>query len=256
MPPPRTRQQVGPIAALAVDLDRTLLRVGWAPSRIAIRALREAQAMGLRTLLVSGRTYPQLSSLAREFGHLDGIVAENGAVVEVPLGSQPRTFGARTASFARVRCRRVPDLDLELGEVVIAVPLEEEAKLRRCLKGLRVEIVRNIDRAMALPTGVSKLSGTQVALRRLRVEPGRLAAIGDAENDVALLRGAGLSGAVSNAQRAVKAVAAYRCEEAFERGVLEFVQGPVRVWARLPGGAIVLSAAGPGATGAPRPRAC
>ena len=79
--------------------------------------------MGLRTLLVSGREYSQLSRFAAEFGDLDGIVAENGAVIEAPLGTSPRVVGRRGVVSVRRSLEGRPDLHCEFGQVVVSVRL-------------------------------------------------------------------------------------------------------------------------------------
>jgi hydroxymethylpyrimidine pyrophosphatase-like HAD family hydrolase len=81
---------------------------------------------------------------------------------------------------------------------------------------------------MVVPTGLSKSSGVRIALRRLGLASFGYAAIGDGENDVDLLRDADLSAAVANAVPAARAVVDYVCRQSFDRGVLEFVNGPLR----------------------------
>lgn len=208
-------------------MDRTLLRPGKSPGRAAHLALSTARAMGLRTLLVSGRTYPELIRFARAFGDLDGIVAENGAVVEAPLGSLRTVVGRRRAERARRRLAGHGGLHCEFGEVVISAPRAERRQLRRAVTGLSVSLVPNVDRLMVVPEGVSKSTGTRRALRQLGFAHATYAAVGDGENDVALLRGASLSGAVANARPEVRRVADYVCRGRFDRGVLEFVRGPL-----------------------------
>lgn len=215
------------IAAFATDLDRTLLRPGGSPSPVGRTALREAQAMGLRTLLVSGRAYSELGRLARDFGAVDGIVAENGAVVEAPLGSPPTVVGGRSMARARRRLKDRQELHCEFGEVIVSVPRREQRLLAETLAGLSVRVTRNVDRLMVLPGSVTKRSGTRLALRQLGLGRSGYAAIGDAENDLDLLRGARFAGAVANAEPSVREAAAYVCRGRCERGVLEFVRGPL-----------------------------
>ena len=103
----------------------------------------------------------------------------------------------------------------------------EAVRAGRLVRDLPVDLVANVDRTMILPTGVTKASGMQLALRALRLRADRFAAIGDAENDLPLLRDAALSGAVRNAEPRVVAAADYVCQKTFGAGVEEFVRGPV-----------------------------
>jgi hydroxymethylpyrimidine pyrophosphatase-like HAD family hydrolase len=213
--------------ALGVDLDRTILREGRRIAPAAHTALREAHRMGLRTILVSGRLRPRLVELARELEDFDALVAENGAVVQSPMGASARIFGRRTASNVLRRLEAVPGLEVERGEVIVSAGLPEGRTLRTAVAGLPVGLVRNVDRWMVLPDGVNKASGMEAALRGLGLAGRPFAAIGDAENDLDLLRAASLSGAVANAEPAVLASVDFVCKRSFAGGVLEFVRGPV-----------------------------
>jgi hydroxymethylpyrimidine pyrophosphatase-like HAD family hydrolase len=217
----------GRISALATDLDRTLIRPGTRPGATAQRALQEAQELGLRTLLVSGRSYSALIPYARTLGHLDSIVAENGAVVEAPVGSRPTIFGARKMAEVRRRVGARPDLRAEFGVVIFSVPRSEGRRLRSLVSGLPVQVVANVGSLNIGPAGVSKRSGIRLALHRLGLARANYAAIGDAENDLEMLRDAELSGAVANAVPSVRVSVDYRCRARYARGVLEFVRGPV-----------------------------
>jgi hypothetical protein len=183
--------------------------------------------MGLRTLIVSGREYAELLPFVRRFGPLDGIVAENGAVVQAPLGAAPVIVGGSGAAAIRQRLRSIPGVHARFGRVVGSVPLPERVRLCAALRGFRVRLVANVDRIMALPEGVDKATGTRLALHRLGVGRAGFAAIGDAENDLDLLRAAELSGAVRNAEGIVRASVGYVCRGSYSAGVLEFVRGPL-----------------------------
>ncbi|MGA8542136.1 MAG: HAD family hydrolase [Thermoplasmata archaeon] len=211
----------------ATDLDRTLLTPGERPSAAARAAVRGARELGLKTLLVSGRRYRELREYSHEFGEFDGIVAENGALIEAPLGTTPVVIGRRTGARVRDRLEADVSLPVEFGEVVASVPREMRPRLRRAVAGLPVDLVANVGHVMVLPHGVTKASGTRRALRQLRIPGAGYAAIGDAENDLDLLRGAVLSGAVANAVPEVRGAADYLCRAPSATGVLEFVVGPL-----------------------------
>jgi len=184
--------------------------------------------MGLVALLVSGRPYDDLVRTARQVGQWDGLVAEDGAVVQAPYESPPTARGCPTAQAVRQRLLSSPGLHPELGQIVASVPRREGVTLRRAVRGLRVRVVANVDRLMVLPAGVNKGAGVQTALRRLGLRRTGYAAIGDAENDLEMLEGAHLSAAVRNALPRVRAAVEYRCRGSFDEGVLEFVRGPLR----------------------------
>jgi hydroxymethylpyrimidine pyrophosphatase-like HAD family hydrolase len=216
--------------ALTVDFDRTLVGTRPRPTRTAREALAEAKAMGLKTLLVSGRTYPLLRRFARAFPTLDGIVAENGAVVEAPFGRRPVVVGGRVAAQVRERLAPLRGLRPHFGLVVASVLRKDRGRVQAAVRGLSIRVTANRDRVMVLPRAVTKESGVRLALRGLGVSGGAFAAIGDAENDVDLLRAAGLAGAVANATPEVRRLADYVAQDRYARGVREFVRGPIRDW--------------------------
>jgi hydroxymethylpyrimidine pyrophosphatase-like HAD family hydrolase len=226
----RFARKVPRLSAFATDLDRTIVKVGDRPSLRARTALRRAQELGLQTLLISGRRYPDLLPYVRELRHLDGVVAENGAIVEAPLGSAPRVFGRDVGATIRARVARVPGLSAECGEVVVSVWNRDAARVRRAVVGLPVEIIGNVRKVMVLPRGVTKGTGTRRALRSLGHTNGGYAAIGDAENDLDLLERAAISGAVANAEPVVRRAVDYVSRRRYDAGVLEFVLGPVTAY--------------------------
>jgi hydroxymethylpyrimidine pyrophosphatase-like HAD family hydrolase len=226
----RPRDSASPLVAFVTDFDRTLQRPGGRPTQAARGALRTARALGLRTILVSGREYVELGRLARGFGRWDALVAEDGAVVEAPRGSPPKVFGRRAAVEIRRRLTHHPKLQGDWGEVVYSLARGHRRRLVRMLSGLPVHVTANVDRLMVVPAGVNKLTGVRVALRQLGLGNRPYAAIGDAENDVEMLKGAALSGTVGNGRPEVRRVADYIAVNRFDRGVREFAEGPLRAW--------------------------
>jgi hydroxymethylpyrimidine pyrophosphatase-like HAD family hydrolase len=66
--------------ALACDYDGTLAwRDAMAPA--AVTAVRRAREAGLRIILVTGRTFFELTRVCADLELFDAVVAENGAVV-------------------------------------------------------------------------------------------------------------------------------------------------------------------------------
>jgi hypothetical protein len=76
---------------------------------------------------------------------------------------------------------------------------------------------------MVLPAGINKAVGTKYALRKLAISPHEIAAIGDSENDHALLRLAECPVAVANALDAIKESAAFVTKSPAGEGVTELI---------------------------------
>jgi len=157
-------------------------------------------------------------------------VAENGAVIEAPVGSAPWVRRGTVGRRVRHRLGSAPRLEVEYGLVIASVPLAERRRIESLLDGLPVYFEENVDRAMVLPMGVTKASGVRCAIRRLGLGARGYAAVGDAHNDVPMLRSAAYSAAVANAEASARRAADYRCLESEARGVREFVLGPLEAW--------------------------
>jgi len=221
----RDRANGRSIRALSVDLDRTLGPAGRGPSPEGLEALLEARRIGLRVVVASGRTLPDLRRffLGREI--VDAFVAENGAIIYLPDAAIERTMGRAIGSLVRRRMRSNPPRPIVFGRVVASFPLSMRSWAERRLRGVHVDFVRNVDRFMVLPTGVTKARGVEQALRYWGFPDRAYAAIGDAENDVPMLEHAALSATVRNAVPAARRAASVHCRAAMGRGVLEFVTG-------------------------------
>ena len=88
------------------DLDGTLLdhdSYDWQP---AAGTLDELKARGIPVVLVSSKTMAELEEHRRALG-LDGpVIAENGAVIDVPEGYFPQAIGTGTGSLRRSELQR------------------------------------------------------------------------------------------------------------------------------------------------------
>lgn len=69
--------------------------------------------------------------------------------------------------------------------------------------------------------GVDKADAMQSLCKILQIHPKEVLAIGDSQNDIALLRAAGIGAAVQNAEEEVKRYADYVCKQGYTEGVLE-----------------------------------
>jgi hydroxymethylpyrimidine pyrophosphatase-like HAD family hydrolase len=215
------------VEAFAVDLDRTLIRPEAGDLRLAAQILRSVREMGLRVILVTGREYSALTRFSTRLRYVDALVAENGAVIEAPRGGRIRVVGRSTGVRVRQRLAQSHWTDFDHGLVVVSVAGAARRKIETILKGLEVAYVTNVDRVMILPKGVTKATGTRRALEALHLGSRPFAAVGDAENDLPLLRAAAVSGAVRNAQSRVRASVDHVSRESFTAGVAEFVRGPL-----------------------------
>jgi hydroxymethylpyrimidine pyrophosphatase-like HAD family hydrolase len=101
--------------------------------------------------------------------------------------------------------------------------------LRKLLEAMRecrldLEVISNKGSVMALPAGVTKATGLLGALREMQIAAQDLVAVGDAENDIAMLELAGLGVAVAGALEPVKQSADMVTSADAGEGVIELIE--------------------------------
>ena len=210
--------------ALATDYDGTIAHHGMVDPA-TVDALQQFKGTGRKLLLVTGREIPDLHSVFSETGIFDLIVAENGALLywpgtkkEKPLApTPPREF----ADLLRQRGVNT----LSVGRVIVATVDPYETEVRNAISELQLplDVIPNKGSVMVLPKGVDKGFGLAAALDGLQITRGEIVAVGDAENDHSLLRGAGFSAAVANALPELKKEAQWTTPSGHGAGVRELI---------------------------------
>jgi HAD superfamily hydrolase (TIGR01484 family) len=191
--------------ALAADYDGTLAHHGKVdePTWAALRRLRES---GRKLIMVTGR---QLDDLLAQIEHpelFDRIVAENGALLYRPDGKRTRTLAEPPPpAFAEELRGRGVD-PVATGHVIVATWSPHEDTVLHAIRelGLELQVIFNKGAVMVLPTGVNKATGLRAALSELELSAHNVVAVGDAENDHALLAMAECGVAVANALDSLK----------------------------------------------------
>jgi hypothetical protein len=194
-------------SALAVDYDGTAAEEGRiAPEvRTVIGTLR---SQGITVVLVTGRIVADLRGLLGDLRLFNAIVAENGAVVLFPESGRTQVLGAAPpAHFLEELNRR--GVEFRIGQCVVEAHAEEAGASLGTLRDLRLPLVLafNRDRLMILPQTVNKANGLREALAALRLSSHNTVAVGDAENDHALLESVELGAAVAWGSEALKSIA-------------------------------------------------
>jgi hydroxymethylpyrimidine pyrophosphatase-like HAD family hydrolase len=215
--------------ALATDYDGTLAHDGRVSGE-TLEALRRLKESGRKVILVSGRQLPELQEAFPESDLCDLIVAENGALLwnpqtrtETPLAKPP------PPRFAE-ELRRRGALPLAEGRVIVATWEPHETTVFETIRdlGLEMQVIFNKGAVMILPSGVNKASGLQAALSLLGLSPHNVVAVGDAENDHAMLELCEAGVATSNALPSLKEGADLVTEGDHGRGVTELIDRLLR----------------------------
>ncbi len=190
--------------ALACDFDGTLAvddRIG-----SSVRdALERARKAGLRLVLVTGRTFFELTRVCDCLELFDGVVAENGAVIYYPGSAMIRDQGPSVPGRLLDELER-RGIYYQVGRVIVGTGRADEPAVREALRaaGVTRDLIMNRAALMLLPSGVSKGSGVQQVLRFLDLSSHDVLALGDAENDLALFDACGFSACPGNSIAVVR----------------------------------------------------
>ncbi len=192
--------------ALAADYDGTLATHGRA-DEVVLPALSRVSASGRKLLLVTGRELGDLKVVFPQLGLFDCIVAENGGLLYRPASGEEILVcdPPDPNLIAALRGRQIP---FSAGRAIIATDDEHHTAVASAIHELslaeRVHIILNKGSLMILPAGVDKSTGLIAALKVFHIAPVNVVAIGDAENDIAMLAVCGCGAAVANALPQVK----------------------------------------------------
>ncbi len=185
---------------LAVDFDGTIARDG----RVAattVAALERLAATGRKLVLVTGRELDELLAVFPEIEVFDRVVAENGALLYCPATRKRKALGESPPAPFVLELQRRGVEPLSVGESIVATVHPNETAVLETIRdlGLELQVIFNKGAVMVLPASVNKASGLKAALADLGLSARNVVAIGDAENDHALLREAEYGVAVANA---------------------------------------------------------
>ena len=194
--------------ALASDYDGTLAKDGEV-SAATLEALRRFKARGGRLILVTGRVLPELIEVFPALEVCDLVVAENGALLFWPESGEVRLLAAPPPPAFAETLARLGAEPLSVGRCIVATRTPHDVAVLKTIEAMQLDlaIIFNKGAVMVLPSGVSKASGLEAALAALDLKAQETVGVGDAENDLAMLKLCGLGVAVANALDSVKAAA-------------------------------------------------
>ncbi|QLL63801.1 HAD-IIB family hydrolase [Sinorhizobium mexicanum] len=212
------------LMALATDYDGTLAEDGVVRQE-TLEALKRLKETGRRLLLVTGRELPDLKRVFPHTDLFDKIVVENGALLYSPDSEEEKPVAPAPPPEFVERLRQKGVDDISVGRSVVATWEPHQAAALEAINelGLELEIIFNKGAVMVLPTGVNKATGLKSALEEMQLSFLNVVAVGDAENDHALLRTAGCGAAVANALPALKDTADLVLVGARGEGVEELI---------------------------------
>jgi hydroxymethylpyrimidine pyrophosphatase-like HAD family hydrolase/energy-coupling factor transporter ATP-binding protein EcfA2 len=209
---------------LATDYDGTLATDERVPAEV-IEALKSLKASGRKIIMVTGRELADLQRVFPEYSMFDYIVAENGALIFDPATLEERLLGDPPPEAFVQKLKELKVSPISVGRVIVATWEPHQATVLEAIKetGLEYQVIFNKGAVMILPPGINKAKGLHEALKVIGLSKHNTVAIGDAENDNAMLQSAECAVAVNNALPQVKATADWITAKSRGEGVSELI---------------------------------
>ena len=237
--------------AVATDYDGTLAEQGTVrPETVA--AVERLRKSGRRVVLVTGRELRDLQTVFDRFDLFDLVVAENGALLYRPQTREEKCVAEPPPPALAERLRQRGATPLHTGRVIVATREPYEVAAVEVVRelGLEWQVIFNKGAVMLLPSGVNKQTGLTLALEELCLSMRNTVAVGDAENDHAMLAASECGVAVANALDSLKERADLVTRGARGAGVEELICA--RSWWRATRSSLGRGATGPSCA-SPRP---
>ena len=212
------------LSVLALDYDGTTAHND-SMGPLVREAIRSVRDLGVRVILATGRTLDELRRVAGDLRFIDGVVAENGAVLHFPDSNHTSLLAPSVPGRYLDELRRL-GVPHRSGECLVDTDANEAPALLNLIRTLELPLVLafNSGRVMTLPQGVSKATGVRALLDALRLSAHNMVAIGDAENDHELLRVAEVGAAVEWGSPALRAAADTVVPGTGPPGVAEYIR--------------------------------
>lgn len=190
--------------------------------------------------LCSGRPAGFLEALARQLMITTHCICENGSMLMHPLTKRtilhpdiPHDYLRQRQEIVRLLQQYVAGTPtvIEFGkEVMISVNSPDKsllddlfAAVEQQLQGAPVQLMNSGRSIEVVPVGVTKAAGLHFWAEVERVPIAEVISIGDADNDLDILRAAGRAAAPANCTPGVRAVVDYVAPEPMVRGVLDIL---------------------------------
>jgi hydroxymethylpyrimidine pyrophosphatase-like HAD family hydrolase len=212
------------LGVIALDYDgTTALHDRLEP---AVReAIADARTRGITVLIVTGRSLDELRRVAGDLHFVDVVVAENGAVLHFP-GNDYTTLLAAAVPAVLVDELQRRGVAATPGLCLIDCATSDALQVLDVIRQRELPLVLafNRSRVMVLPQGVTKATGLQAALDMLRLSPHNAVAVGDAENDHAMLQLVEVGAAVQWGSQVLQTAADLTISGTGPPAVAEFVR--------------------------------
>ncbi|HON81712.1 MAG TPA: phosphoglycolate phosphatase [Methanoregulaceae archaeon] len=219
------------LKGIVTDIDGTITDRHRRIHTGAISALRELCDYGVEVVLASGNTPCFMDAISRMIGTQGSFIAENGGVYRAGYTGDLCILGdqsvVREALETVITFYQKKDINLDMysptyrfADCAFARTVHP-GEVREIVQGFPVEV---IDTGFAIhiqARGISKGRAFLSLTRDLGLSPADFLAVGDAENDIELIKNAGIGVAVGNAPEVLAAAATWVSENKYGEGFIE-----------------------------------
>ncbi|MHB1434718.1 MAG: HAD hydrolase family protein [Thermoplasmata archaeon] len=189
------------LRVVVTDVDGTLTDRARHLDPLAIAQVRTLESAGTPVLLATGNALPIALALQRSLGLSGPIIAENGGVLYDPVRAPSRIVRLADPRPARAAYRRLRASGLPVRRLltdrwreceVALEPSVSAAAVRRILRDWPVRVEYSGYAIHLMAPGSGKLPALETALAGRGWTVDEAVVLGDGDNDVAMLRDAGL----------------------------------------------------------------
>lgn len=193
------------LSVIALDYDGTIARGDLLEPTVR-GAIAAARTSGIVVLLVTGRILDELRRVTGDLYFVDGVIAENGALLHFPDSGRTTVLAPPVPAGFIAELRR-RGISFAAGQCLVDADANDAPRILDVIRTLELPLtlIFNRGRVMTTPQSVSKATGLRVALETLRLSARNTVAMGDAENDHELLRLAEIGVAVAWGSKALQA---------------------------------------------------
>jgi len=194
-------------------------------SEAVVESLRQLKASKRKIILVTGRELDDLKRVFPQYDVFDRIVAENGALIYNPSTLEERSLGEAPPEPFIQYLKEQGVAPMSVGRVIVATWEPHQHAVLEAIKkfGIERQVIFNKGAVMVLPAGINKAKGLSSVLKELNFSLHNVVAIGDAENDSAMLQAAECAVVVQNALPALKETADWVTHSDHGKGVMELI---------------------------------
>ncbi len=216
------------ITCIVTDIDGTLTSYDRRISINAISTLRKVRDAGVEVILATGNVLPIAYGLFKMIGLNGSIVAENGGVLyhdqTVEYLNSPRLPEEAFAFLqSKMAVQRLFTDQWRVTEIALEPTVDVET-VRRLLSGHDVHVESSGFAIHIQSRNHTKFSAVSKACSYAGIPLGHVAAFGDGENDIEMLKNCAIGIAVGNAPEHVKRAAAHVTAATHGEGFVEGIR--------------------------------